>query len=87
MFVGMTAEIKREVGVPVVCRFQGEDIFLDDLIEPYKSEAMELLKDKSGDIDVFFASCHYYADQMAKYTGASRDQIRVVPLDQSRWSR
>ena len=27
MFVGMAAEIKREVGVPVVCKFQGEDIF------------------------------------------------------------
>ena len=27
MFVGMTAEIKREVGVPAVCGFQGEDIF------------------------------------------------------------
>ena len=80
MFVGMAAEIKREVGVPVVCRFQGEDIFLDDLIEPYKSEAMELLKDKSGDIDGFFASCHYYAGHMAKYTGTPRDQIHVVPL-------
>ena len=27
MFVGIVAEIKREVGKPVVCRFQGEDIF------------------------------------------------------------
>ena len=80
MFVGLTAEIKREVGVPVVCRFQGEDIFLDDLIEPYKSEAMDLLKDKSGDIDGFFASCHYYANHMAKYTETPRDQIHVVPL-------
>ena len=59
MFSGMAAQLKSQLNVPVICGFQGEDIFLDQLIEPYKSEAITLLRERTNDIDGFFASCNY----------------------------
>ena len=80
MFSGMAAQFKSQLNVPVICGFQGEDIFLDQLIEPYKSESITLLREKTNDIDGFFASCNYYADYMSEYTHSDREKVHVIPL-------
>ncbi len=81
MLVGMAREIKNAVGVPVVCALQGEDIFLRDLIDPYKTEALTLLAERAADADGFVAPCNYYAQFMAaEYLKVSVDKIDVVPL-------
>ena len=81
MLVGFTREIKKALNVPVICALQGEDIFLQDLIEPYKTEAVALLQERSADADGFIAPCNYYAQFMADvYLDAPLDKIHVVPL-------
>jgi glycosyltransferase involved in cell wall biosynthesis len=81
MLVGFTREIKKALGVPVICALQGEDIFLQDLIEPYKSEALTLLRERAVDPDGFVAPCRYYAQFMADaYLNVPVDKIDVVPL-------
>ena len=81
MLVGFTREIKKALDVPVICALQGEDIFLQDLIEPYKAEALTLLRERAVDPDGFVAPCHYYAQFMADaYLNVPVDKIDVVPL-------
>lgn len=80
MFVGMASEIKKELGVPVLCAMQGEDIFLKDLIEPYKTQAFQQLRSRAQDIDGFVVMSEYYADFMAEYIHAPREKIHVVKL-------
>ena len=80
MFVGLAREIKKALGVPVLCALQGEDIFLDDLVEPYRTRAMEILRKRSLDVDGFIAPCQYYASMMAGYLNVTREKISVVPL-------
>ena len=81
MLVGFTREIKRVLDVPVICALQGEDIFLHDLIEPYKTEALSLLRERATEPDGFVAPCRYYAEFMAEsYLDISVDKIEVVPL-------
>ena len=81
MLVGFTREIKKALDVPVICALQGEDIFLQDLIEPYKTEALNLLQERAAEADGFVAPCHYYAQFMADaYLNLSVDKIDVVPL-------
>ncbi len=81
MLVGFTREIKKALDVPVICALQGEDIFLQDLIEPYKSEALTLLRERAADPDGFVAPCRYYAQFMADtYLNVPVDKIDVVPL-------
>ena len=81
MLVGFTREIKKALDVPVICGLQGEDIFLQDLIEPYKTEVLDLLQERAAEADGFIASCQYYAQFMADvYLKLSVDKIDVVPL-------
>jgi glycosyltransferase involved in cell wall biosynthesis len=80
MFLGFARELRRELNVPVICALQGEDIFLEDLIDPYKSQAISLLRERAADVDGFTAPCEYYADFMSEYLSIDRDRIRVVKL-------
>ena len=80
MFLGMAREMKRELGVPVLCSVQGEDVFLDGLIEPYRNEALHEMRDRARDVDAFVATCDWYATYMAAYLRAPRKRFRVVPL-------
>ncbi len=80
MFLGMAREMKRELGIPVLCSLQGEDIFLEGLIEPYRSDARQCLRDRARDVDGFVATCDYYADFMADYLDVPRNRIHVASL-------
>ena len=80
MFVGFAREMRKILGVPILCAFQGEDIFLEDLIEPYKSQALKLLQARAWDVDGFIAPCRYYADFMAGYLNIPVGKIHVVNL-------
>jgi glycosyltransferase involved in cell wall biosynthesis len=80
IFAGMAREIKKELGVPVLCAMQGEDIFLNDLIEPYKPQALQLLRSRSQDVDGFIATSDYYATFMAEYINVPKEKIHVVRL-------
>ena len=78
LLAGMAREIKRELRVPVVCGLPGEDIFLDALPEPSRSEARALLRERCGDANGFIAMSRYYADFMAEFLGVPRERIHVV---------
>lgn len=80
MFLGMVREMKRELGVPVLCSVQGEEVFLDGLVEPYRDEALHAMRDRACDVDAFVATCDWYAASMAAYLNAPRERFHVVPL-------
>ena len=80
MFAGMGRQLKDELGVPVLCGLQGEDIFLEQLIEPYRTQAQDTLRQRAPDIDAFIAPCTYYRDYMAEYMQVAEEKIHVVPL-------
>jgi glycosyltransferase involved in cell wall biosynthesis len=78
MLAGCAAQIRRRLGVPIVCTLAGEDIFLEGLSEPHYSQARKLLKERARDIDAFVALNRYYADFMADYLDVPRASIEVI---------
>jgi glycosyltransferase involved in cell wall biosynthesis len=74
----MVHELKRLVRVPILCSLQGDDIFLESLPEPYRGQAMELIRQHCREIDGFIATSAYYADFMAGYFDIPRVKIHVV---------
>ncbi|MEM9291179.1 MAG: glycosyltransferase family 4 protein [Acidobacteriota bacterium] len=80
LFVGLARRIRELLGVPVISSLQGEDLFLDELIEPYRSQAIALIQRRSADLQGFTANSEYYADHMAQLLGLDRSLISVVPL-------
>ena len=80
LLIGLAKPLRDALGVPVVCTLQGEDLFLDNLQEPWKSESMSLIRQAVGDVDGYLAVSHYYQHFMSTYLGIPRERIRVVPL-------
>src|SRR5579885_3428160 len=75
---GVVHEVKRRLGVPVLCSLQGDDIFLEALPEPFRGQALKLIADHCREIDGFIATSACYADFMAKYLDIPRERIHVV---------
>lgn len=80
MIAGCVPHLKRELNVPVVVTLQGDDIFLDSLPEPYKSQAFDEIRKLVEHIDAFLTHSNYYARFMSKYLGIPPEKFRVVPL-------
>lgn len=80
MFLGMARRMRRELDVPVLCSVQGEDIFLDELFEPYRSRVRRLLVERARDVDAFTATSRYYVDFMSGYLEVPREQVHHVRL-------
>jgi glycosyltransferase involved in cell wall biosynthesis len=79
LFAGLASGLKRAVGVPVVAGLQGEDLFVESLPEPYRSEAVGLLRERAADIAAFVSTNRYYADHAAEWLGLDRSRLAVVP--------
>jgi glycosyltransferase involved in cell wall biosynthesis len=80
LLLGVAGPLKRELKVPIGCTLQGDDLFLDGLGEPYRQQAMTLIRDASRHVDGFFPVSEYYRDFMPSYLGVSREKMHVIPL-------
>jgi glycosyltransferase involved in cell wall biosynthesis len=80
LLINLAAPLKRALGAPVVVTLQGEDLFLEALPEPYKSEALELVRAQVADVDLFVAVSEYYARFMRDYLRIPEAKMRVAPL-------
>ena len=80
LLLGLAKPLKEALDRPVLCTLQGEDLFLDGLEEPYRSESKQLISEHLKYIDAFISVSQYYAEFMPKYLGVPAEKIRVVPL-------
>lgn len=80
LLIALAPAIKEALNVPVVCTLQGEDLFLDGLIEPFHDQAMQIIREQAVHVDSFIAVSHFGAQHMAETLNINRDRIHVVPL-------
>ena len=80
LLLSLAGPLKQRLNVPILCTLQGEDLFLDGLQDPYRTDAMNLIRDHLPHVDLFLSVSEYYADFMPGYLGIPREKIRVVPL-------
>jgi len=78
MLSGIVSELKRRLGVPVLCSLQGDDIYLDYLPDEHRGAAIDLIRHNSAGIDGYITTSRYYADFMAEYLGLPPERIHVV---------
>jgi glycosyltransferase involved in cell wall biosynthesis len=80
LLISLAAPIRQAIDRPVFCTLQGEDLFLEGLVEPYKSEALELIRASVDTVDAFVAVSEYYAGFMSDYLSIPSEKVYVVPL-------
>jgi glycosyltransferase involved in cell wall biosynthesis len=80
LLIGLAAPLRKALGRPICCTLQGEDLFLDGLVEPYRSKAIDLIRRQVPDVDRFLSVSDYYVPVMAKLLAIPESRIAVVPL-------
>ncbi|MDR0871316.1 MAG: glycosyltransferase family 4 protein [Planctomycetaceae bacterium] len=78
LLLGMNNAVKKETGAKTVCMLSGEDSFLDNLYEPFQSEAWKLVAEHLADVDIVTAPSRFYANFM---TERLRSAAEIVPPD------
>ena len=80
LLIALAKPLREATGRPVVCTLQGEEFFLEGLREPFKSEALRLIRSKVRDVDAFIAVSQFERDFMTGYLGIPQDKIHIVRL-------
>ena len=80
LLIGLARPLGEALKRPVCCTLQGEDLFLDGLIEPYRSRALELIRRQVQNVDCFVAVSQWYVSVMSELLRIPPSRIAVVPL-------
>lgn len=80
LLISLAGPLKRALGARICCTLQGEDLFLEGLLEPYRTQALQLIRRQAPDVDLFVAVSNYYADFMVRYLGLRASAVRVARI-------
>ncbi|MBI5087169.1 MAG: glycosyltransferase family 4 protein [Acidobacteria bacterium] len=79
LLISLAPAIRRVYRGPIVCTMQGEDLFLNHLLEPYQSRALDLIRRQAQHVDAFIAISQSYAALMARLLEIPPAKIFAVP--------
>jgi glycosyltransferase involved in cell wall biosynthesis len=79
LIIGLASQLKQKLNIPVICSLQNEDDWIEEMREPYKSDAWKLIGQESVNIDHFISTSNYFKDFIIKNTGIDPDKISVIP--------
>jgi glycosyltransferase involved in cell wall biosynthesis len=80
LLISLARPLREALKRPLCCTLQGEDLFIEDLIEPYRTKAIDLIRRQVVDVDRFIAVSDYYVAPMAQLLNVAPNRIDVVPL-------
>lgn len=72
--------IKQRLGCPVVVTLQGDDIFLDSLPEPFRSQAVSEMTRLAPLVDRFVVNSEFYAREMGDRLAIPFERFEITPL-------
>ena len=79
LLVGLVRKLREHLGpVKVVSTLQGEDTFLDGLPEPHRSQAWDLVAERSRELDALIPVSRFYGTVMTERLGLDPDRVRPV---------
>src|SRR5215218_8110539 len=80
LLIGLAGPLREALGRPVTCTLQGEDLFLEGLPEPFRSESLRLIAENVRHVERFLAVSRYYEEFMPGYLCIPEEKMRLVPL-------
>lgn len=66
LLLGIARPIREELGVPVVCSLQDEEVWLDGLEGPYSQKAWDLIRENARYVNHFVTTSRYYREVVRK---------------------
>ena len=79
LIIGLASQLRNLCNASIICSLQNEDDWIDQMKEPYRSEAWKLIGEESSNVDLFITPSHYFKEFIISKTGIQADKIHVVP--------
>lgn len=80
LLIALAAPLRRALDCPIACALQGEDLFLEGLAEPWRSECLKLIRNQVRHVDLFVPVSHFYSRLMSSYLDIPKNKMEVAPL-------
>ena len=78
LIIGLAGQLKEAMGSSIVCSLQNEDDWLDEMAEPYRTDAWKLIGEESVNVDVFVSPSEYFKQLVVERTGIDPSKIVVI---------
>ncbi|HEY0865846.1 MAG TPA: glycosyltransferase family 4 protein [Fimbriimonas sp.] len=80
MLACMAPALKRQTKARIVCQVQGEDGFIEELPEPWRSEAISLIRKAAPSVDGFVAPSKGYSERMRAFLEIDACSVVAHPV-------
>lgn len=80
LIIGLARQLKNHLDVKIVCSLLNEDDWIEEMAEPYRSDAWKLIAEEAVNVDTFISPSNYYKDLFISKTGISGKNIHIIPL-------
>ncbi len=80
LICGLVPRLKEELQVPIFVTLQGDDVFLNGLVEPWSTRVEAEIRDLVQHIDGFLSFSPDYFQQMAKRFAIPESKCHLIPL-------
>jgi glycosyltransferase involved in cell wall biosynthesis len=80
LIIGLARQLKRYMDVKIVCSLLNEDDWIDEMVEPYQSNAWKLISEEAPNVDTFITPSNYYRELFISKTGCSAKNVQIIPL-------
>ncbi len=77
---GSLRTLRKKYAGRVFCVLQGDDVFLDGLIEPYRQKVMSILTERAAEYDGYIVHSQFYRNYMSQYLNLPREKFIELPL-------
>ncbi|MGH9674429.1 MAG: glycosyltransferase, partial [Bryobacteraceae bacterium] len=80
LLIALARPIREALGCPVFCTIQADELFLENMHEPYRSECLALIRARVPDVDGFIAVSETNARFLCGYLRIPEERMHVVLL-------
>jgi glycosyltransferase involved in cell wall biosynthesis len=80
LILGIARQLKKRMDVKIVCSLLNEDDWIDDMAEPFRSKAWDMIAREAQYVDYFITPSNYFKEFFKSKTGLTGDNVAVVPL-------
>lgn len=80
LLLGLAGDLKRAVGVPIVCSLQDEQTWLVDMEGDYEQQCWDVMASHADDVDAFISVSDWYAQETTERMSIPPEKMHVVPL-------
>ncbi|RPH33918.1 MAG: glycosyltransferase [Bacteroidales bacterium] len=80
LLLGLARKIRDELQIPVLCSLQDEDVWVDAMDEPYRSQIWKLMGEKALDTDALIAVSDFFAKKMTQKMSIPQNKLHIVHI-------